>query len=263
MLAYFNLMCYCNDMNTQNKQQNYSPIINSRDHLVQDIAATIDRQLDDFTEDFRKGLALISRYSNAVTVFGSARFGEQHPEYIKARELGGLLAKLGHPVITGGSRGIMEAANRGAFENGGESVGLNIQLPHEQSENSYTTDAMSFKYFAPRKVMLAYSSSVFVVFPGGFGTLDELFEIVTLVQTGKMPPVSIVLVGSEFWKPLDSYIRYYFEKEAKTISHGDADLYYITDDLEEVVTIANQARERSITEVFSAVEEQIGAGPSA
>src|SRR5690606_30738826 len=215
------------------------------------------------TKDFHNGLRLISKYSNSVTVFGSARFGEQHPEYVKARELGGLLAKFGHPVITGGSRGIMEAANRGAYENGGESVGLNIMLPHEQSQNEYTTDAMTFRYFAPRKVMLAYSASVFVVFPGGFGTLDELFEIVTLVQTGKMPPVSIVLVGSEFWKPLDSYIRYYFEKEMKTISHGDAELYYITDDLEEVVTIANQARERSITEVFEAVEEQIGAGPSA
>lgn len=245
-------------MNIQNKQT-----ISTRDRLLEDMAVKIDGQLQNFTKDFHQGLQLISKYSNSVTVFGSARFTEDHPEYIKARELGGLLAKLGHPVITGGSRGIMEAANRGAYENGGSSVGLNIQLPHEQSENGYTTDSMSFKYFAPRKVMLAYSSSVFAVFPGGFGTLDELFEIVTLVQTGKMPPVSIVLIGSEFWKPLDSYVRYYFEKEAKTISPGDAELYYITDDLEEVVTIANQARERSITEVFEAAAEQIGAAPSA
>lgn len=247
-------------MDIQNKQ-NYSIV--SRDRLIEDIAAKVDGQLHNFTHDFQEGLKLISKYSNSVTVFGSARFGESHPEYIKARELGGLLAKFGHPVITGGSRGIMEAANRGAFENGGESIGLNIQLPHEQSENGYTTDSMGFKYFAPRKVMLAYSSGVFVVFPGGFGTLDELFEIVTLVQTGKMPPVSIVLVGSDFWKPLDSYIRYYIEKEMKTISPGDTDLYYITDDLEEVVTIANQARERSITEVFEAASEHIGAAPSA
>lgn len=259
MLALYKDICYYKTMNTQNKQ---SPV-NNREHTLEDIAEKIDGQLQNFTEDFRKGLALISKYNNAVTVFGSARFGEQHPEYIKARELGGMLAKLGHPVITGGSRGIMEAANRGAFENDGESIGLNIQLPHEQSENNYTTDSMSFKYFAPRKVMLSYSSGVFVVFPGGFGTLDELFEVLTLVQTSKMPPVSVVLVGSEFWKPLDSYLRYYFEKEAKTISPGDTELYYITDDLEEVVTIANQARERSITEVFNAVEEQIGAGPSA
>ena len=260
MLAYFKHMCYYKNMDIQNKQN--SPVT-SRDHLLEDIATKIDGQLHNFTHDFQEGLKLISKYNNSVTVFGSARFGENHPEYIKARELGGLLAKFGHPVITGGSRGIMEAANRGAYENGGESIGLNIQLPHEQSENGYTTDSMGFKYFAPRKVMLAYSSGVFVVFPGGFGTLDELFEIVTLVQTGKMPPVSIVLVGSEFWKPLDSYIRYYFEKEMKTISPGDTDLYYITDDLEEVVTIANQARERSITEVFESVENHISAAPSA
>ncbi len=246
-------------MNDQNKHQT----ISNRESILADIASKVDGQLHNFTQDFQNGLQLISKYSNSVTVFGSARFNEDHPEYIKARELGGLLAKFGHPVITGGSRGIMEAANRGAFENGGESIGLNIQLPHEQSENGYTTDSMGFKYFAPRKVMLAYSSGVFVVFPGGFGTLDELFEIVTLVQTGKMPPVSIVLVGSEFWKPLDSYIRYYFEKEMKTISPGDTELYYITDDLEEVVTIANQARERSITEVFEATESHIGAAPSA
>lgn len=248
-------------MDEQNKQDNTQ--ISRRETILEEIAVKVDEQLQGFTRDFHQGLSLISKYSNSVTVFGSARFGEQHPEYIRARELGGLLAKLGHPVITGGSRGIMEAANRGAYENGGESVGLNIILPHEQSDNNYTTDAMTFRYFAPRKVMLAYSSSVFVVFPGGFGTLDELFEIMTLVQTGKMPPVSIVLVGSEFWKPLDSYIRYYLEKEAKTISPGDAELYYITDDLEEVVTIANQARERSITEVFRSVEGQIGAAPSA
>lgn len=247
-------------MDDQNK---HTQIINNRETLLEEIAVKVDGQLQNFTKDFHQGLQFISKYSNSVTVFGSARFNEDHPEYIKARELGGLLAKFGHPVITGGSRGIMEAANRGAFENGGESIGLNIMLPHEQSENGYTTDSMSFRYFAPRKVMLAYSSGVFVVFPGGFGTLDELFEVVTLVQTGKMPPVSIVLVGSEFWKPLDSYIRYYFEKEMKTISPGDANLYYITDDLEEVITIANQARERSITEVFEAAADHIGSGPSA
>ena len=247
-------------MNIQNKQ---TDSIQSRETILEDIAVEVDGQLQNFTKDFHQGLQFISKYSNSVTVFGSARFTEDHPEYIKARELGGLLAKFGHPVITGGSRGIMEAANRGAFENGGVSIGLNIQLPHEQSENGYTTDSMGFKYFAPRKVMLAYSSGVFAVFPGGFGTLDELFEVVTLVQTGKMPPVSIVLVGSEFWKPLDSYIRYYFEKEMKTISPGDTGLYYITDDLEEVITIANQARERSITEVFKAASTQIGAAPSA
>ena len=251
-------------MNIQNKQNDN--LVNSRDKILEDIAVKVDAQLQNFTKDFHLGLQLISKYSNSVTVFGSARFGEEHPEYIKARELGGLLAKFGHPVITGGSRGIMEAANRGASDAGAESVGLNIVLPHEQAPNLYVTPELSFNfhYFATRKIHFLTRAKAVAVFPGGFGTLDELFEIVTLVQTGKMPPVSIVLVGSEFWKPLDSYIRYYFEGEMKTISHGDAELYYITDDLEEVVTIANQARERSITEVFAATgQEQIGAGPSA
>ena len=149
--------------------------ISSREDILVDIAVKVDGQLQNFTQDFHRGLQLISKYTNSVTVFGSARFGEEHPEYIKARELGGLLAKFGHPVITGGSKGIMEAANRGAYENGGGFIGLYIQLPHEQSEKGYTTDSIGFKYFAPRKVALAYSSGVFVVFPGGFGKLDELF----------------------------------------------------------------------------------------
>ena len=230
----------------------------SRMAAMEEIAEVIDGQLQRFTKDLHQGLQKISQYSNTVTVFGSARFGEDHPDYIRARELGGLLAKSGHTVVTGGSAGIMEAANRGAFENGGNSVGLNIQLPKEQNANPYTTDSLSFRYLAPRKIMLSYSSNVFVVFPGGFGTLDELFEIITLVQTGKMPPVSIVLVGSEFWKPLDSYIRYYFEGKMKTISPGDTGLYYITDDLTEIVTIADQARQRAITEVFETAEDQLG-----
>ena len=242
----------------QTKTNNSTPATNSRMAAQEEIAEVIDGQLQRFTKDLHQGFQKISQYSNTVIVFGSARFGEDHPEYIKARELGGLLAKSGHTVVTGGSAGIMEAANRGAYENGGTSVGLNIQLPHEQTTNPYTTDALSFRYFAPRKIMLSYSSNVFVVFPGGFGTLDELFEIITLVQTGKMPPVSVVLVGSEFWKPLDSYINYYFKYEMKTISPEDTDLYYITDDLTEVVTIADQARQRAITEVFETAKDQLG-----
>jgi uncharacterized protein (TIGR00730 family) len=238
-------------------QTNNTPT-NARMTAINDLTEVIDGQLERFTKDLDQGFKKISKYSNTVTVFGSARFKEDHPEYIKARELGGMLAKSGHTVVTGGSAGIMEAANRGSFENGGQSIGFNIELPNEQSANPYTTDSLSFRYFAPRKIMLSYSSNVFVVFPGGFGTLDELFEIATLVQTGKMPPVSIVLVGSEFWKPLDSYIRYYFEDEYETISPGDTNLYYITDNLEEVVTIADQARERAITEVFQTAEDQLG-----
>src|SRR5690606_19507522 len=132
---------------------------------------------------------------------------EDNPHYIKARTVGKMLAEEGFAVITGGGGGIMEAANRGAYEAGGTSVGLNIELPHEQNLNPYTTESMPFRYFFARKVMLAYAASALICFPGGFGTLDEMFEVITLVQTGKMPPVPIILVGCEFWQPLDNFIR--------------------------------------------------------
>lgn len=242
-------------MNIQNNTNN-----STRDDAVEDLQEKLSLQLLRINKDLQQGLHKISQYSNAVTVFGSARFKEDHPEYIKARELGGLLAKSGHTVITGGSAGIMEAANRGAYENGGQSVGLNIELPMEQSENVYTTDAMKFRYFFPRKVMLSYSSKVFVVFPGGFGTLDELFEILTLIQTKKMEPAPIILVGKDFWKPLDSYIRYYFRDDMETIDPDDPQLYYITDDLTEVVTIADQVKRQSMQETLSIFDRQEGAG---
>lgn len=238
-------------MNDKNKNT-----INNREETIAEQQEMRRMQMKRFTDDLQHGLDTVSRYSNAVTVFGSARFKENHPDYIKARELGKLLAKNGHTVITGGSKGIMEAANRGAYESGGQSVGLNIKLPEEQGENPYTTDAMSFQYFFPRKVMLAYSSRVFVVFPGGFGTMDELFEILTLVQTGKMPLSPIILVGVKFWKPLDAYIQQHLRDEMKTISPNDIHLYTITDNLEDVLSIANQVKERSVTEAFQMLDLQ-------
>lgn len=239
------------------KPINTQTTINNNPIITEDRHEELSQQLVRFNEDLQQGLATISRYENAVTIFGSARFKEDHPDYIKARELGGLLAKNGHTVITGGSIGIMEAANRGAFENGGKSVGLNIELPYEQAENPYTTDSMSFRYFFPRKVMLAYSSRVFAVFPGGFGTLDELFEILTLVQTNKMPATPIILIGTKFWKPMDEYIRQHFRDDMQTIDFDDTELYHITDDISEVVTIADQCRNHSATEVFKYAEQNI------
>lgn len=246
-------------MNTQNT--NNTPTNNTEAELAEQRQERRE-QLGRFSHDLEQGLETISRYSNAVTVFGSARFGEDHPDYIRARELGGLLAKNGHTVITGGSKGIMEAANRGAYENGGQSVGLNIQLPQEQNENGYTTDSLSFRYFFPRKVMLAYSSRVFAVFPGGFGTLDELFEILTLVQTKKMPAAPIILIGTEFWQPLDDYIKQAFRDAAKTIDFDDTDLYHITDDLNEVINIANQVKARSVEEAHQMLDFQDSTKPS-
>ena len=151
-----------------------------------------------YAKDLTAGLETIKTYPQGVTVFGSARLPEDNPYYIKARELGQKLAEAGHPVITGGGNGIMEAANRGAFEKGGRSIGLNIQLPMEQTLNQYTTDHLEFHYFFARKVMLAASSKVYVYFPGGFGTIDEFSEIITLMQTKKIDHVPIFLFGSDF-----------------------------------------------------------------
>jgi len=149
--------------------------------------------------EFRRGFKALHGTGTTVTVFGSARLGEGHPAYEEARKFGALMAKEGFSVMTGGGPGIMEAANRGAFEAGGESIGCNIYLPHEQKANPYLTKAITFYYFFVRKVMLVKYSSAYVIFPGGYGTLDELSEAVTLMQTGKHPPFPLILVGKAFW----------------------------------------------------------------
>src|SRR5690606_1102364 len=136
---------------------------------------------------------------DTITVFVSARFDEHHPHYKKAQEVSAALAQEGYEIVTGGGGGIMEAANRGAFEVGCQSIGLNIELPFEQGLNPYTTDSMSFRYFFARKVILAFGARAYIYFPGGFGTLDELFEIITLIQTKKMEVAPIILVGNKFW----------------------------------------------------------------
>ncbi len=211
----------------------------------------IERSLN-YARDLTRGLAKIKTYPQGVTVFGSARFTDENKHYIRARELGKLLAQNGHAVITGGGYGIMEAANRGAFEAGGRSIGLNIQLPHEQQLNTYTTDALEFKYFFARKVMLAFSAKVYVYFPGGFGTIDELSEVLTLMQTGKIPRTPIVLVDEGFWRPLDDFFRTQLETVEKTISPGDRDLYTITDDINVALDLANQVMSRTTAEVAEA-----------
>lgn len=179
-----------------------------------------------------------------VTVFGSARFAESHPYYQMARQVGEQLAKAGFTVMTGGGPGIMEAANRGAQEAGGRSVGCNIMLPMEQRPNPYLDLFVDFRYFFLRKLMLAKYSYAFVALPGGLGTLDELFEIATLVQTKKVDEFPIVLMGSEFWKPMLGFLRDTMLKEG-TISAGDLDNFTVTDSPEEAAAlISDVARKR-------------------
>jgi len=183
--------------------------------------------------DFIKGFRTLHFAGPCVTIFGSARFPETHPHYIKAREIGARIAKLGFTVMTGGGPGIMEAANRGAKDVGGRSVGCNIELPFEQHENPYLDKWVTIKYFFVRKTLLIKYSYAFVVMPGGFGTLDELFEALTLIQCKKIKNFPIVIFDKPFHEHLIKYIE--DMKHAGTISPEDLNLMLVTDDVEECV----------------------------
>ncbi len=185
--------------------------------------------------EFDRGLKFIKKYKQAVTFYGSARFKQSNPHYKDARSLGYKLSKLGYAVITGGGPGIMEAANRGAKEAGGPSVGLNIELPHEQIINPYVTDSLSFFYFFSRKTTMSYASEAYLFFPGGFGTLDEFFEIVTLIQTKKLHSIPIILVGTDFWSPLQEFIKKTLLEAHGAIDKKDLNLYVILDDQDEII----------------------------
>lgn len=198
-------------------------------------------RLGDIDEEVQRGYDVIRRYHKTVTIFGSARTQSSEAYYRAARKTAKELAKHDYAVVTGGGHGIMEAANRGAFEAGGNSIGFNIRLPKEQTLNDYTTDSLSFKYFAPRKIVMTLFADAYVYFPGGFGTLDELSEIVTLIQTGKTTKAPVVLYGSEFWKDFDKFVKKQLLGN-DLISEGDEKLYHITDDIDELVAIVRANR---------------------
>ena len=183
--------------------------------------------------EFVRGFRALHFIGPSVTVFGSARFKEDHPYYRAARSVGEGLVRLGLTVITGGGPGIMEAANRGAFEAGGRSIGCNIRLPMEEGGNSYTTRSVTFRYFFVRKVLLLKYSFAFVIMPGGFGTMDECFETLTLIQTGKIENFPVVLMGVDYWSKLRGFLDAMVE--AGTISAGDLDLLCFTDSVEEAL----------------------------
>jgi uncharacterized protein (TIGR00730 family) len=190
--------------------------------------------------EFVEGFDALASVGPAITVFGSARVHEDDPSYVLAREIGRRLAEAGWAVITGGGPGIMEAANRGCQEAGGLSVGANIELPHEQSLNPYVDLGVEFRYFFARKMMFVKYADGFVILPGGFGTLDELFESLTLIQTGKIRHFPVILVGSRYWGGLLSWIRDVQLAEG-AIAQVDLDLISIADDPDEVVEIIRAA----------------------
>jgi uncharacterized protein (TIGR00730 family) len=185
--------------------------------------------------EFVLGFEVLRKYGLAATIFGGARFAPEDPYYEDAKELAAALAKLGFAVITGGGPGIMEAANTGAYEAGGKSVGLNIQLPTEQKLNPYVTENATFDFFFSRKVMLAYASEVYIFFPGGFGTLDEFFEMVTLVQTGKIACIPIICYGKEYWEPLVAWIDSTLAKKYRTIVPEDRAIFEVVDSIDEAI----------------------------
>jgi len=192
-----------------------------------------------FFLEFLRGFESFDFEGPCVTVFGSARFPQGHPHYELARELGGALAKAGYVVMTGGGPGLMEAANRGAREAGGLSLGCNIRLPREQEPNPYLDRFIQFEHFFVRKVMLVKYSSAFVVMPGGFGTLDEAFEVITLIQTGKLERFPIISMGGEFWAQLYGFARDTMLKEG-VISRDEVEFIHDVRTVEEAVRIIQQ-----------------------
>jgi uncharacterized protein (TIGR00730 family) len=183
--------------------------------------------------EFVQGFELLRDHELAITFWGSARTKSDDPYYKDAEELAAKLAKKDFSVISGGGPGIMEASNVGAYKVGGKSVGLNIQLPYEQKLNPYTTQSQNFDFFFSRKVMLAFASEAYVYFPGGFGTLDEFFEIVTLVQTKKIERIPIVLYGKDYWEPLLRFFEQTMLKRYETISPEDLELFKLVDSVDE------------------------------
>ena len=191
-----------------------------------------------------EGFQITSKTEREVTVFGSARFAPTSHWYKESEKLGRMLGEGGFTVLTGGGPGIMEAANKGAFEVGASSVGLNIELPHEQRLNPYTTLSHGFHYFFTRKVILVASAQAYVFFPGGFGTLDEMFELFTLVQTGKSSKMPIVLVGKDHWTPLVTWLESTVYGTVDAIDAADLKIFTVVDSAEEAFDIVSCSSER-------------------
>lgn len=195
--------------------------------------------------EFVEGWQFLADFKKTVSFFGSARCSEGDKWYEEARKLGKMMAEVGFAIVTGGGPGIMEAGNRGAVEGGGKSIGLNIQLETEQRINPYVQEGQAFHYFFVRKVMLSYAARAYVFFPGGLGTLDEAFEILTLIQTKKISDkIPVVLVGKEFWNPIDKWLREEIYNKYQAVDEQDLSIYKIVDSAEEAFELIKDAPAR-------------------
>lgn len=184
-----------------------------------------------------QGMRIVSRHKKAITFFGSAR--ETLPQYYyeSCEILAANISKKGFTVISGGGKGIMRSANKGAYKSGGQSIGITIQIPREEVSNRFLLEEKSMKYFFTRKKVLSYASQIYIFFPGGFGTLDELADMLVLIQTEKIPRIPIILFGRDFWTPFDSLVKKIFIETYKTVSKGDDSIYTIVDNVEEAMLI--------------------------
>lgn len=197
--------------------------------------------MNTIVEEFSRGFHFLRDFNLAASFFGSTRVKPEDRMYQEAAKLASLLAKAGFAIITGGGPGIMEAANKGASEAGGRSAGINIKLLRKQSTNKYVKESVAFSYFFIRKVMLAFASEVYIFFPGGFGTLDELFELITLVQTKKIAPIPIILVDKEYWTPLLTWIEQELYGKRRAIAKEDMKIYCLVDNAQETFEYIQQA----------------------
>lgn len=213
---------------------------------MQDEKRKTEAKLKVIQEEFYNGISEVNKFNPSATFYGSTKLSEGHPYYDKVRNLTYRISKeLGFAILSGGGPGMMEASNRGAYEAGGKSVGLTIKLPSEQFSNPYLTDEIPFNFFFTRQSSMSYSTEVCVFCPGGFGTLSELFEILTLKQTRKIGDIPMILYGSDFWKPIDELIKKILLEKYGVIKKEDVDLYMIKDNDDEIIEIIKNSKIRT------------------
>jgi len=205
-----------------------------KQYIINEITIEDSWRMFRIMAEFVDGFEALAKYHPAVSIFGSTRIKPGDEVYQKAEQIGKLLAENGFAVITGGGPGLMEAANKGAFSAGGKSIGLNIELPHEQKPNPYTNITLNFRYFFVRKVMFVKYAVAYIILPGGFGTMDEMLEAVTLIQTNKIRPFPVILVGSNYWKGFLDWMRDVVLKYEK-ISLADIEILQLIDEPEEII----------------------------